>query len=214
MLAQDGTVRRGLQLEQGSALVAATYQAVCESVHQVFDCLNAAADVTVGTVASSFAVQNSSAAGYATDGNRQSCMSRLHVSSQRSCHLDTRPHPMRHAISRCWRYVRAGLALASSAGMTRSPRVAKTQRPSASHRARDKAPRDPSITPLGVTCFRLVALHDGELGFAARRLATLTVAMVAFARPRESRREQYPQRVTAMDRIIRETLARHTVAAS
>ena len=69
VLAQDGTVRRGLQLEQGSALTAATYQAVGESVHQIFDCLNATPDVDVGTVASSFAAQNSSLAGYATDGN-------------------------------------------------------------------------------------------------------------------------------------------------
>lgn len=70
VLAQDGTVRRGLQLEQGSVLTAATYQAVGESVHQVFDCLNATADVNVGTVASSFAAQSSNASGYATDGNR------------------------------------------------------------------------------------------------------------------------------------------------
>lgn len=98
--------------------------------------------------------------------------------------------------------------------MTRSPRVAKTKRSPASHRARDKAPRDPSITRLGVTCFRLVALPNGELGFAARRLATLTTAMVPFARPRKTLREQHPQRVTAMDRIIRQTLARHIAAAS
>jgi len=96
--------------------------------------------------------------------------------------------------------------------MPRSPRVAKTKRSPASHRARGKAPRAPSITPLGVTCFRLVALDNGTLGFAARRLATLTVAMAAFARPRETRREQ-PQRMTAMDRIIRQTLALHTAAA-
>lgn len=68
-LGDDG-VRRGLQLEQGSALSGPTYQAVGESVHQVFDCLNAVADVNVGAVASSFAAQNSTASGYATDGNR------------------------------------------------------------------------------------------------------------------------------------------------
>src|SRR5512140_554381 len=97
--------------------------------------------------------------------------------------------------------------------MTRSPRVAKKRRSPALHRARDKAPRDPSITPLGVTCFRLVALPVGTPGFAPRRLATLTVAMAAFARPPEPRREQHPQRVSAMDRIIRQTLALHTAAA-
>jgi hypothetical protein len=69
VLAQDGTVRRGLQLEQGSALGAATYQAVGEAVHQLFDCLNAAADVDVHTVASSFAARGSNGTSYATDMN-------------------------------------------------------------------------------------------------------------------------------------------------
>jgi hypothetical protein len=69
VLARDGTARRGLQLEQGSALAAATYQAVGDSVHQVFDCLNANHDVNVGTVASSFAARKSIGTGYAKDGN-------------------------------------------------------------------------------------------------------------------------------------------------
>jgi hypothetical protein len=98
--------------------------------------------------------------------------------------------------------------------MIRSSRVAKTQRSPAPHRARDKAPRDPSITPLGVSCFRLVALHDGTLGFAKVRLASANAATAAFVPPREPRRERNPQRVAAMDRIIRETLARHTTPAS
>lgn len=69
MLAQDGSVRRGFQLEQGSALSATTYQAVGEAVHQVFDCLNVTAGGSVGTVATSFSAQSSSGANYATDGN-------------------------------------------------------------------------------------------------------------------------------------------------
>ncbi len=70
VLAQDGAVQRGLQVEQGSALGAATYQAVGEALHQVFDCLNAGADVDVHTVASSFAPRSSKSTSYATDENR------------------------------------------------------------------------------------------------------------------------------------------------
>jgi hypothetical protein len=70
VLAQDGTVRRGLQLEQGSALNAATYQAVGETVHEIFDCLNAPADVTVGTVGYWFYRQYSNGTTYATDAGR------------------------------------------------------------------------------------------------------------------------------------------------
>jgi len=72
-----------------------------------------------------------------------------------------------------------------------------------------KAPHAPSITRLGVTCFRLSAI-DG----AAIRLAGLTPAMAAFAPPRETRRARFQRQVTAMDRVIREALAPRSAIAS
>jgi hypothetical protein len=98
--------------------------------------------------------------------------------------------------------------------MTRSSRVARTKRSPASHPTRGKAAREPSITRLGVTCFRLVALDKGTLGFATIQLASSTSAMAAFTWPRETRRERFQHQVTAMDRVIRETLALRPVLAS
>lgn len=70
--------------------------------------------------------------------------------------------------------------------MTRSFASAQKRRPRRTQPIRVmRSPRDPSITPYGFKCFRLVRIYDGDPGeppFAAIELQHSTNAMFAFTK--------------------------------
>lgn len=66
--------------------------------------------------------------------------------------------------------------------MTRSYRSPRTRQSRITQPIRIVRPRDPSITPLGFTCYRLVRVHDGNVPFVAIPHVERTNTMSVFAR--------------------------------